>query len=229
MSVKFLAQGNNGSLTSFCRLQFRCTHHFPTLCIDSQYIWFTSSGHELAYEQSDVPVDGWALECRVYAEDPYKNFGMPSIGRLYKYIEPNHIPKVRCDSGIQEGSQISIYYDPMICKVRQGIVVVLWCLEDSLKAKYGLTNQSLLKGIVFEASCHEIKYTVKPALTKPLPNRQNLVLPVIWYKRQMIKSWQGKLFCFNMLFVYSDFNVLTLTVCPYDSCDSCDFFLDIYW
>ena len=172
----------------------------PNLCIDSQYIWFTSSGHELAYEQSDVPVDGWALECRVYAEDPYKNFGMPSIGRLYKYIEPNHIPKVRCDSGIQEGSQISIYYDPMICKVRQRIVVVLWCLEDSLKAKYGLTNQSLLKGIVFEAICHEIKYTVKPALTKPLPNRQNLVLPVILVQEADDKILTGQTVLFKHAF-----------------------------
>ncbi|WAR27864.1 PCCA-like protein [Mya arenaria] len=77
----------------------------------------SAKGHELAYTQHDVPVDGWAIECRVYAEDPYKNFGMPSIGRLYKYIEPLHIPHVRCDSGIQEGSQISIYYDPMICKL----------------------------------------------------------------------------------------------------------------
>jgi acetyl/propionyl-CoA carboxylase alpha subunit len=55
---------------------------------------FFFSGKELLYKQSDVPVDGWAVECRVYAEDPFKNFGMPSIGRLYKYIEPSHIPKV---------------------------------------------------------------------------------------------------------------------------------------
>ncbi|KAK3596916.1 hypothetical protein CHS0354_031695 [Potamilus streckersoni] len=74
-------------------------------------------GHKLLHKQSDIPVNGWAVECRVYAEDPYKNFGMPSIGRLNKYIEPLHIPNVRCDSGVQEGSNISIYYDPMICKL----------------------------------------------------------------------------------------------------------------
>jgi len=60
---------------------------------------------------------GWSIESRVYAEDPYKNFGLPSIGRLNKYSEPTHIPKVRCDSGVEEGSEISIYYDPMICKL----------------------------------------------------------------------------------------------------------------
>jgi acetyl/propionyl-CoA carboxylase alpha subunit len=45
--------------------------------------------------QKDIPIKGWAIECRVYSEDPYKNFGLPSIGRLYKYIEPLHIPNVR--------------------------------------------------------------------------------------------------------------------------------------
>ena len=53
----------------------------------------------------------------MYAEDPTKNFGMPSIGRLYKYEEPQGIPGVRCDSGIEEGSEISMFYDPMICKL----------------------------------------------------------------------------------------------------------------
>ncbi|XP_013778229.1 propionyl-CoA carboxylase alpha chain, mitochondrial-like [Limulus polyphemus] len=74
-------------------------------------------GHKLNLKQSDIPVRGWALESRVYAEDPYKHFGLPSVGRLYKYTEPLYIPKVRCDSGIKEGSEISIYYDPMICKL----------------------------------------------------------------------------------------------------------------
>lgn len=77
----------------------------------------SAKGHTLMYKQSDVPIDGWSLECRVYAEDPYKAFGLPSIGRLSRYIEPTHIPNVRCDSGITEGSEISIYYDPMICKL----------------------------------------------------------------------------------------------------------------
>lgn len=76
-----------------------------------------AKGHKLNIEQSDVKINGWAIESRVYAEDPYKNFGLPSIGRLHKYIEPTGLPGVRCDSGIEEGSEISIYYDPMICKL----------------------------------------------------------------------------------------------------------------
>jgi propionyl-CoA carboxylase alpha chain len=48
----------------------------------------------------------------------FKNFGLPSIGRLSSYVEPiKTAPNVRCDSGIEEGSEISIFYDPMICKV----------------------------------------------------------------------------------------------------------------
>ncbi|BFZ00362.1 hypothetical protein BsWGS_03400 [Bradybaena similaris] len=76
-----------------------------------------AKGHQLLHQQTDIPVDGWAIECRVYAEDPYKNFGMPSIGRLSRYVEPTHLENTRCDSGIMEGSEISIFYDPMICKL----------------------------------------------------------------------------------------------------------------
>uniref|UniRef100_A0AC34G9I7 Propionyl-CoA carboxylase n=1 Tax=Panagrolaimus sp. ES5 TaxID=591445 RepID=A0AC34G9I7_9BILA len=74
-------------------------------------------GHKLNIKQSDVGINGWSFECRVYAEDPYKGFGLPSVGRLTKYQEPLDVPGIRCDSGIREGSEISIYYDPLICKL----------------------------------------------------------------------------------------------------------------
>jgi len=74
-------------------------------------------GHKLNIQQKHIGIDGWSFECRVYAEDPYKGFGLPSVGRLTKYEEPTHIPGIRCDSGIREGSEISIYYDPLICKL----------------------------------------------------------------------------------------------------------------
>ncbi|XP_060047801.1 propionyl-CoA carboxylase alpha chain, mitochondrial isoform X2 [Erinaceus europaeus] len=76
-----------------------------------------AKGYPLRHRQADVPIRGWAVECRVYAEDPYKSFGLPSIGRLSQYQEPVHLPGVRVDSGIQPGSEISIYYDPMISKL----------------------------------------------------------------------------------------------------------------
>uniref|UniRef100_A0A8C9LZB5 Propionyl-CoA carboxylase alpha chain, mitochondrial n=1 Tax=Piliocolobus tephrosceles TaxID=591936 RepID=A0A8C9LZB5_9PRIM len=76
-----------------------------------------AKGYPLRHKQADIPISGWAVECRVYAEDPYKSFGLPSIGRLSQYQEPLHLPGVRVDSGIQPGSDISIYYDPMISKL----------------------------------------------------------------------------------------------------------------
>ncbi|XP_067149758.1 propionyl-CoA carboxylase alpha chain, mitochondrial isoform X2 [Apteryx mantelli] len=76
-----------------------------------------AKGYPLRHKQADIPINGWAVECRVYAEDPYKSFGLPSIGKLSQYQEPLHLPSVRVDSGIQQGSDISIYYDPMISKL----------------------------------------------------------------------------------------------------------------
>uniref|UniRef100_A0A3B3RPY5 Propionyl-CoA carboxylase alpha chain, mitochondrial n=1 Tax=Paramormyrops kingsleyae TaxID=1676925 RepID=A0A3B3RPY5_9TELE len=76
-----------------------------------------ASGYTLRHKQADIPINGWAIESRVYAEDPYKSFGLPSIGRLSQYQEPVNLLQVRVDSGIQEGSDISIYYDPMISKL----------------------------------------------------------------------------------------------------------------
>lgn len=75
-----------------------------------------AEGKALPFKQDDVKLKGWAVECRVYAEDP--KLYLPSIGRLSGYREPDQSGgKVRCDTGIVEGSEISIYYDPLICKL----------------------------------------------------------------------------------------------------------------
>lgn len=77
-----------------------------------------AAGHKLPDEllQGPVPIHGWAMESRVYAEDPLRGF-LPSIGRLLTYREPVHLPGVRVDSGVSEGSDISMFYDPMISKL----------------------------------------------------------------------------------------------------------------
>lgn len=69
----------------------------------------------LSIKQEDIKVNGWATEARVYAEDPMKKY-FPSIGRLTQYEEPSG-EGVRVDSGIVEGSQISVFYDPLIAKL----------------------------------------------------------------------------------------------------------------
>lgn len=76
-----------------------------------------AAGLPLSFKQEDVKIHGWAMESRVYAEDPYRNF-LPSIGNLRTYVEPfPGDPEIRVDSGVRQGSEISVFYDPMICKL----------------------------------------------------------------------------------------------------------------
>ncbi|MEL7460655.1 MAG: acetyl/propionyl/methylcrotonyl-CoA carboxylase subunit alpha [Pseudomonadota bacterium] len=77
-------------------------------------------GETLSIGQDDVQLNGWALESRLYAEDPFRNF-LPSIGRLSRYRPPAEVAEptraVRNDTGVFEGGEISMYYDPMIAKL----------------------------------------------------------------------------------------------------------------
>ena len=79
-----------------------------------------AAGEKLSLEQADVKLSGWAVESRVYAEDPYRNF-LPSIGRLTRYRPPQEGSAlggtIRNDTGVFEGAEISMYYDPMIAKL----------------------------------------------------------------------------------------------------------------
>ena len=75
-----------------------------------------ATGEKLPLQQKDVKLDGWAMEARLYAEDPFRNF-LPSTGRLVKYREPEPGPDVRVDTGVYEGGEISMFYDPMIAKL----------------------------------------------------------------------------------------------------------------
>ena len=75
-----------------------------------------AAGEKLPFQQKDVKLDGWAVEARLYAEDPFRNF-LPSTGRLVKYREPAPGPDVRVDTGVYEGGEISMFYDPMIAKL----------------------------------------------------------------------------------------------------------------
>lgn len=80
-----------------------------------------AAGEPLRHQQSDIGINGWAMESRLYAEDPYRNF-MPAIGRLSLYRPPEEKHHddgslTRNDTGVAEGDTISIYYDPMIAKL----------------------------------------------------------------------------------------------------------------
>jgi len=75
-----------------------------------------AAGQWLTLEQEDIPFDGWAIEARIYAEDPFRNF-LPSIGRLVRYLPPRESESVRVDTGVYEGGEVSMFYDPMIAKL----------------------------------------------------------------------------------------------------------------
>jgi propionyl-CoA carboxylase alpha chain len=75
-----------------------------------------AAGEKLPLIQEDVILKGWAIETRIYAEDPRRGF-LPSVGRLVRYRAPKESEHVRVDSGVYEGCEISIYYDPMISKL----------------------------------------------------------------------------------------------------------------
>jgi propionyl-CoA carboxylase alpha chain len=83
-----------------------------------------AAGEKLKLKQADVKLNGWAVESRLYAEDPYRNF-LPSIGRLTRYRPPAEGPMggqygkaiIRNDTGVTEGSEISMFYDPMVAKL----------------------------------------------------------------------------------------------------------------
>jgi len=75
-----------------------------------------AAGEPLPFGQDEVKLDGWAMEARIYAEDPDRNF-MPSTGRIQTYRPPAETDHLRNDTGVEEGSEISIYYDPMIAKL----------------------------------------------------------------------------------------------------------------
>ncbi len=79
-----------------------------------------ANGEPLAFTQDDVTIEGWAIENRVYAEDPYRGF-LPSTGRLVRYTPPEAVEeddvRIRIDDGVAEGGEVSMFYDPMIAKL----------------------------------------------------------------------------------------------------------------
>ncbi len=73
-------------------------------------------GEKLPFKQEDIKLNGWAMESRIYAEDPARGF-LPSSGRINLYIEPSESENVRVDTGVYEGGEVSMFYDAMIAKL----------------------------------------------------------------------------------------------------------------
>ena len=100
-----------------------------------------AAGQPLSFAQKDVRLEGWALESRVYAEDPLRGF-LPSIGKLVRYVEPRG-EGVRVDSGVREGSDISVYYDPMISK----LITYAPTRNEALARMRAALDQYVIRGV----------------------------------------------------------------------------------
>jgi propionyl-CoA carboxylase alpha chain len=114
-----------------------------------------AAGEELGIEQKDVHLKGWAVESRIYAEDPTRNF-LPSTGRLVKYRPPEEGRwkgvTVRNDTGVFEGGEISIYYDPMIAKLVTHAGDRLTAIEAQARALDGFVIDGIRHNIPFLSS-----------------------------------------------------------------------------
>ncbi|MGB0785348.1 MAG: acetyl/propionyl/methylcrotonyl-CoA carboxylase subunit alpha [Alphaproteobacteria bacterium] len=112
-----------------------------------------AEGEKLPIAQGDVKLNGWAIESRIYAEDPFKGF-LPSIGRLSRYDSPQDGPTssgafIRNDTGVYAGAQIPIYYDPMIAKL------CTWAPTREMAIN---TMQEALDGTRIEGLAHNIPF-----------------------------------------------------------------------
>jgi propionyl-CoA carboxylase alpha chain len=114
-----------------------------------------AAGEPLKLKQSDIKMSGWAVETRIYAEDPYRNFA-PSIGRLVRYRPPREEVRdgitVRNDTGVTEGGEISLYYDPMIAKLVTHAATRLAAVEAQADALDAFTIEGIRHNIPFLAA-----------------------------------------------------------------------------
>ncbi len=122
-TVELIVSGADPSGESFYFLEMNTrlqVEHPVTECITGidlvEQMIRVAAGEKLALAQEQVPLNGWAVENRVYAEDPYRGF-LPSTGRLVRYNPPEAGDGVRVDDGVTEGGEVSRFYDPMIAKL----------------------------------------------------------------------------------------------------------------
>ena len=99
-------------------------------------------GEKLSFGQADIKRNGWSMECRINADDPYRNF-LPSTGRLVRYQPPEEIDGVRVDTGVYEGGEIPMHYDSMIAK----LIVHGKDRMDAITKMRAALNKFVIRGI----------------------------------------------------------------------------------
>ena len=155
-----------------------------------------AAGEPLTLQQQDIQPRGHAIECRIYAEDPYRDF-VPSTGTLLRWRPPSG-PGLRLDSGVAEGQEVSIYYDPMLAKLTAWAPsreLSLRRMEVALSQFLALgivTNIPLLRSVVKHTQFQRGEYDTgflewNPAVTSPfMPEESRLMARALaaWVSRQ---------------------------------------------
>ena len=106
-----------------------------------------AAGEKLAFKQEDLKINGWAMECRINAEDPFRGF-LPSTGRLVKYVPPPSENGVRVDTGVYEGGEISMFYDSMIAK----LIVHAASRDQAIARMRDALNEFVIRGVASNIS-----------------------------------------------------------------------------
>ena len=101
-----------------------------------------AAGEKLTFKQEDIKLDGWSMECRINADDPFRNF-LPSTGRLVQYRPPAELDGVRVDTGVYEGGEIPMHYDSMIAK----LIVHGKDRTEAIKKMRSALNDFVIRGI----------------------------------------------------------------------------------
>ncbi|NQV82585.1 MAG: acetyl/propionyl/methylcrotonyl-CoA carboxylase subunit alpha [Rhodospirillales bacterium] len=118
-TVEFIVDGNRNfyflEMNTRLQVEHPVTEKITGLDL-VEWMFRIAAGENLPFTQSQIPLQGWAIEARIYAENPLRNF-LPSSGRLIRYSPPRQDDTLRVDTGVEEGGEISIHYDPMIAKV----------------------------------------------------------------------------------------------------------------
>ena len=157
-----------------------------------------ASGEPLTLQQEDIQPRGHAIECRIYAEDPYRDF-VPSTGTLLRWRPPSG-PGLRLDSGVVQGQEVSIYYDPMLAKLTAWAPsrdLSLRRMEVALSQFLALgviTNIPLLRTVVGHPQFQRGEYDIgflewNPAVTSPVSSGESRMLAralAAWASRQPV-------------------------------------------
>jgi propionyl-CoA carboxylase alpha chain len=172
-TVEFIVDGNRNFYFLEMNTRLQVEHPVTELTTGLDLVELmlrVAAGEKLPLTQKDVKLNGWAIEGRLYAEDPYRNF-LPSTGRLTKYSPPRELPSpphsygVRNDAGVYEGGEISTFYDPMISKLctwaptREAAIDAMQMALDQFEVEGVGNNIAFLSAVMTQLRFREGKLT----------------------------------------------------------------------